>query len=61
MSMTLDEYQEQFSGAPMELREFAEIAGQVSDDEEFRSVALAYLEAMEAFEQILAEKDIVVG
>jgi hypothetical protein len=61
MSMTLDNYQEQFSGAPMELRDFAIIARQVSDDEEFRGVAIAYLEAMEAFEQILAERDIVVG
>jgi hypothetical protein len=61
MSMTMNEYQENFSGAPMELREFAEQAGHVSDNEEFRAVALRFLEAMEEFEQILAEQDIVVG
>lgn len=61
MSMTMSEYQENFSGAPIELREFAERAGEVSDNEEFRAVALRFLEAMEEFEQILEEQDIVVG
>lgn len=59
--MKLEEYVEQFNGAPYDLLEFAHGAAAVQDNEQFRDAARRYILATNDFENMLATLDIEIG
>lgn len=61
MSDSLEEYRDEFSGAPYELKDFAEEAIEIEDCDELVAVAQAYLDAKLAFENALASYGIEQG
>ena len=61
MSDSIEEFVEEFSGAPYELHEFAEGAVDVEDCPELVEAAQAYLDAKEAFENALEEQGVERG
>ena len=61
MSDSIEEFVEEFSGAPYELHEFAEGAVDVEDCPDLVEAAQAYLDAKEAFESMLEEHGVEQG
>ena len=61
MAESIEEFVEEFSGAPYELHEFAENAIDIEDCSELVEAAQAYLDAKEAFENALEEQGVEIG
>ncbi len=61
MSESLEEFQEDFNGAPFELADFAEAAAEIEDCDTLASVASDFLHAKEVFEKALKEHGVEVG
>lgn len=59
--MNIEEFQEEHSGAPYELHEFAELAEDVEDAPDLVEAATAYLQAREEFINALAEHGVEQG
>ena len=59
--MTLNEYREQFDGAPLFFDEFAEGAAKVADDEALQQAAVKYLAARGLFEAQLYRVSVEIG
>ena len=55
---TLENFKEEFSGAPLALEDFA---SEATDVPELKDVAIAYLEAKRDFEQLLNEVGVEIG
>jgi len=60
-TLTLEEFDEQFNGAPIDLEELARYATSVEDDVELADAADAFLESMEDFRSELAARNIELG
>ncbi len=61
MADSIEEFVEEFSGAPYELHEFAEGAIDVEDCDELVLAAQRYIDAKFAFEQALEEQGVEIG
>lgn len=61
MADSIEEFFEEFSGAPYELHEFAEGALEIEDCAELVESAQAYLDAREAFKNMLEEHGVEQG
>jgi ribosome maturation factor RimP len=61
MSDRIEEFVEEYSGAPYELHEFAEGAVDVEDCPDLVEAAQAYLDAKEAFINMLEEHGVEQG
>lgn len=61
MADSIEEFVEEFSGAPYELHEFAEGAVDIEDCDELVLVAQRFIDAKFAFEQVLEEHGVEVG
>lgn len=61
MSESLEEYQEEFNGAPFELADFADAAAEIEDCEELSTAANDFLHAKEVFEKALHDHGIEIG
>lgn len=61
MSECLEEFVEEFNGAPFELADFAEGAAEIEDCEELSTAASDFLHAKEVFENALNTHGIEVG
>lgn len=59
--MNIEEFQEEHSGAPYELHEFAELAEDVEDAPDLVDAAVNYLQAREEFISALAEHGVEQG
>jgi hypothetical protein len=59
--MTLDDFIDQFSGAPYELSEFASAAEDIEDCEELAQAAKAFLDAQQRFQDLLEAYDVQLG
>ena len=59
--MNIEEFQEEHSGAPYELQEFAELAEDLEDAPDLVEAASNYLQAREEFINALAEHGIEQG
>lgn len=59
--MTLEEYRQEHSNSPLALDEFAQLATGVTDDPELVNRAEEFLSAQEAFEAVLAARDVEMG
>lgn len=59
--LTLEEFESQFNGAPLNLEEIAEIAQLLSDDEELRDAATQFLVARDEFSDLLESREIQLG
>ena len=55
MSRTLQEFLDGFNYSPYMLDEVAQISREVSDCDKLKNAAIAYINAIEAFENVLAE------
>lgn len=60
-AQTLEEFQENYDGAPYELCEFADGASEVTDCPELKEAADAYLAAKRKFEIALSHVDVEIG
>lgn len=61
MSSSLEEFRDDFDGAPLELKDFAEGAIEIEDCDDLASKAQAFLDAKEEFESALESHGIEVG
>lgn len=61
MSESLEEFQEDFNGAPFELADFAEAAVDIEDCDPLAVAARDFLHAKEVFEVTLEQHGIEVG
>lgn len=61
MTKTLEQYREQVDGAPIDLLEAAQRACDVTDDAYLRIAAAELVDAHEAFEAALEEREIELG
>lgn len=62
--MKLSKFRKEYSGSPWGLQEFAEMRKSKldgDDAEDLREAAIAYLEALEAFQDAMDEEDILLG
>jgi hypothetical protein len=60
-NMTLDDYKEEYDGAPIDIFEFAYGATQVTDSPALSNAAQALLEAHQAFQNALGSAGIEQG
>ena len=61
MSESLEEFQEEFNGAPFELSDFAEAATDIEDCEQLVTAARDFLHSKEVFEAALQANGVEVG
>ena len=61
MSESLEEFQEDFNGAPFELIDFADAAADVEDCEPLSMAARDFIHAKEVFESTLEHFGVEVG
>jgi hypothetical protein len=59
--MILDDYRDEYDGAPLDLYEFADGAVGITDCADLQHAAEEYLTAKKTFEDMLDNFDIVVG
>lgn len=61
MSESLEEFIEEFNGAPFELHDFAEAAAEIEDCDPLATAARDYEHAKEVFETTLKQYGVEIG
>lgn len=60
-SLTVEQFEEQFNNAPLELYEFAEEASKIDNCDELKLAAEKYLRSKDEFENMLEQYNVEQG